>query len=200
MRLEERDDAAVRVRLAGGRERRRDFGRVVRVVIDDDDAGALPLLLEAPDDAFEFLERARRDPERNRELARDRERSERVFHVVEARHPERDGPQELAAGRRNEARAGSLEHEVAHRDVGLGREPECDDPARHERAYLLHVRVVQAESTAPTNGALGASGANGAWMSARSRYVSRRWRSILLTSASMGQSARNDRSNSGASA
>ena len=75
MRLEERDDAPVRVRLAGGRERRGDLRRVVRVVVDHDDAARLAFLLESPDHAREFLERAGGDPERNRQLARDGERA-----------------------------------------------------------------------------------------------------------------------------
>ena len=147
VRLEEDDEAPLRVRLPRGAERRRDLRRVVGVVVDDEDAVPLALPLEAAGDARERRERLRAGLERDVELARDRDRRERVLDVVEARQRDLDGTDHLAVRDDREARAAPLEREVAGRHVGLGRQAERPDPhaGREQRPDLLDVRVVEAE-------------------------------------------------------
>ena len=59
MRLKHRDHSPARIRLSRRRERRRDFGRVMRVVIDDCDATCFPEPLEAPAHTVKLGQRLR---------------------------------------------------------------------------------------------------------------------------------------------
>ena len=89
-------------RLARGLERRRDLGRVMRVVVDHDDATARGLelaeRLQPPVDALELRERAGDRRVADLELRGHRDRGERVQHVVPARQVERDRQRGGAAG------------------------------------------------------------------------------------------------------
>ena len=87
VRLERDDDAAVE--RARRREHRRDLGRVMAVVVDDQNAVRLAAHLEAPLGAAELLQ-ARGDPlERQAELQADRDGGQRVLQVVPAGHVQR---------------------------------------------------------------------------------------------------------------
>ena len=77
VRLEEDDEAPLRVRLPRGAERRRDLRRVVGVVVDDEDAVPLALPLEAAGDAGEASRAPSRTPRTGRR-ARARRRSPRA--------------------------------------------------------------------------------------------------------------------------
>ena len=98
VRLEEGHDAPLRIAVSRRRERGPDLRRMVRVVVDDERAGVVAEDLEAPVDAEELCQRARRDVRREAELARDRDRRQGVADVVLA------GNEEL-----EEADAGNLE-------------------------------------------------------------------------------------------
>src|SRR5204863_318821 len=98
VRLEKRDDAPFRIAVPRRRERGPDLRRMVRVVVDDERAGVVAEDLEAPVDAEELRQSARRDVRREAELERDRDRREGVADVVLA------GDEEL-----EEADAGDLE-------------------------------------------------------------------------------------------
>jgi hypothetical protein len=66
---------------------------MVRVVVDDERAGVVAEDLEAPVDAEELRQRARRGVRREAELARDRDRREGVADVVLAGDEELEEPE-----------------------------------------------------------------------------------------------------------
>jgi len=93
VRLEHRDDPALRIRGVRRVEKRAELGRMMSVVVDDDDAVRFALDLEPPPDALELGEPLP-DPLRGHvEFAPHRGGGERVVHVVQPRHVERDLPQ-----------------------------------------------------------------------------------------------------------
>ena len=88
MRLKQRDDAALRIAAARGVERGPDLGRMMRVVVDDQRAVVVAEDLEAAIDAEELGDAGGDRVGADAELARDRDRGQRVAHVVLARHEE----------------------------------------------------------------------------------------------------------------
>ena len=95
VRLEHQHDAPIGPALARGLERRRDLGRVMAVVVDQRRCGRAPVSsspshLQPPVDALELRERALDRLVADLELGRDRDRGERVQHVVPARQVQRD--------------------------------------------------------------------------------------------------------------
>ena len=93
-RLVDGPDAPSRLALADGRERRPDRGRVVAVVVVDDDAADLALPLEAPADALERGQPGHDAVRRRRPAGRRRGDAQRVGDVVAAggRQPDRQRP------------------------------------------------------------------------------------------------------------
>ena len=88
MRLKQRDDAAFGIAAARGVERRFDFGRMMRVVVDDQRAVVVAENLEAPVDAKELGDAGGDGVGADTELARHGDRRQRVAHVVLAGHEE----------------------------------------------------------------------------------------------------------------
>src|SRR3954452_6941765 len=88
MRLKERDDAPFRIAAARRVERRFDLGRMMRVVVDDERAVVIAEDLKAAIDAEEFGNAGGGGVGADAELARDRDRGERVAHVVLAGYEE----------------------------------------------------------------------------------------------------------------
>ena len=85
MRLHDGDDGA-RIGLARRLQRGRDLEGIVRVIVDD--GGAVPLAhaREAALDAAEATQALLMVSRRNAELARHRDRGQRILHIVLARH------------------------------------------------------------------------------------------------------------------
>ena len=110
MRLHDGDHAAA-VGLARGREHGADLDRVMAVVVDHGDAARGAGTREAALDAAEAGERPAQHVVGDRELARHRDRGERVLHVVPAGHGQ---PQAL------DAAVDEAAHAVAQLDVELG--------------------------------------------------------------------------------
>ena len=91
MRLEDRDHPPVGAEGARRGDRRRDLGRVVRVVVDDERApGGLPQPLEAPARPRERADRPHRVGGRDPGERAGLERRHGVARVVQARHPQHD--------------------------------------------------------------------------------------------------------------
>ena len=95
MRLEREHEPAAGKAAARGGDRRRHLDRVVAVVVDQRERAAVrqrdvAVALEAAADAVELRERLRDRRVGDADLAADRDRRERVVHVVHARQVELD--------------------------------------------------------------------------------------------------------------
>ena len=127
MRLERDDDPPVeRARRV---EHRRNLGRMMAVVVDDQNAARLAAHLEAPLGAAELGEPGRDPVERQAELQADGHRGQRVLQVVPARHVQRQRAERLDR-RRRIARPADAPRD--HRAVALER-PELDVGRRRRR-------------------------------------------------------------------
>ena len=119
MRLEH-DDQPPLEPGAGGGDDRRDLGRVVAVVVDDQDAAGLAEQLEAALGAAELGQRRGDGLEAQPELEADGDGGERVQQVVAARHGQPQRAQ-LAAAATTHAAARSERFERDRRAAHVGR-------------------------------------------------------------------------------
>src|SRR4051812_40564785 len=114
MRLEQSNDAALRIAAARGIERGADLGRMMRVVVDDKRAVVIAEDLKAPVDAEELGDPGSGPLGADAELPRDGDRGERVPHVVLAGNEEF----EEADAVNFERRAALMKREVARGEIG----------------------------------------------------------------------------------
>src|SRR6266536_80596 len=144
MWLEERDEPALRVDLPRRGEGRGDLGRMVGVVVHDEHAGALALLLEPTDDAGKAGEGAGDHVERDQQLSSDRDRGESIGDVVAAGEREAHLAQEAQLRVPHfEAGARCLQPDVARPEVRLGRLAVGDNPLLDPRKDRSDSGVVE---------------------------------------------------------
>ena len=150
MRLEREHEPPAGKAAAHGRDRRRHLGRVVAVVVDQRAGaaafrGEVAVALEAAADAVELGERLRDGGRGHARLAADRDRGERVLHVVQAGQVELDGQVGRTFGLRDEAHATAVIRDVGRTDARVGGHPVGHDRLGDRRQDLAHVRIVDAE-------------------------------------------------------
>ncbi len=142
VRLKHDDDALAAGVLRGG-ERRADFARMMRVIVDHHVAIGAELDLEPPARAAKRLERLRDFRERHAELRGERDDRKRVAHIVPAGDVERDRAERLAVFQRAEMRLEILRVQVVETIYGAGALA-VRDRARVRRAEARGVHVVGA--------------------------------------------------------
>src|SRR5205823_8618811 len=144
MGLERRNDPAAEA-LARGAQRGADLLGMVRVVVHDEDVLLLAFHLEAAVDAAEFLERMRRDAERDLEVGSDRERGERVELVMTARHAEPNGTQTSLTAPYLEHGLEPLDAQLARLPIGVRRRPGGGEALADVAPQRRHGDVVEAK-------------------------------------------------------
>ena len=154
MRLERQQDAAIRPTLTDGFERGGQLGRVMTVVIDERDAPRrglhIAILLQATIDAME-----RRQRRLNRRVAdiqffRDRNRGQRIEHVVRAGKIQLHRQRLRAAATLHiEARLHALAHDVHRTNVGVALDAVSHEGTRDARHQALRDRIVGAHDRQP---------------------------------------------------
>src|SRR5262245_9069176 len=120
-------------RLACGAESRAHLLRMMAVVVDDGDAARGLAHLEAAMDAFEALERRGAGGERNAELARRRDRGERVLRHVTAGRVHQSLAQLDTTSRDDEASLEPLDGQVSSAHFGVRGEPVGQVALAHAR-------------------------------------------------------------------
>src|SRR5437588_10010773 len=123
MRLKERDDAALGIAAARRVERRFDFGRMMRVIVDDERAVVVAEDLEAAIDAQELGNAGGDRVGTDAELARDCNRGQRIAHVVLAGNEELEETDAVDF----ERRSAIVELQIARRHISAGAEAVADD-------------------------------------------------------------------------
>ena len=102
----------------GGLEHRGDLGRVVSVVVDDEDAVRLAANVEPPLRAAKVPEAGRGLLEGHAQFRGDGDRGQRVLQVVPARHLQRQRPQRRPASRPDRRRVRACRFTVAVMPIG----------------------------------------------------------------------------------
>src|SRR5262245_46352719 len=138
----------------GRRDHGGDFGRVMTVVLDDEDAPHLAAILKAALGAMEPRERSRDVTPRNAKLACHRHRSERVQDVMapwngQVQLAERDRPATRPSRTHRADRREAVQLHVGSRDVGGLFETVCDDMTLDAAADLTETAIVAAQNDGP---------------------------------------------------
>ncbi|MCY1520553.1 hypothetical protein D9M68_553350 [compost metagenome] len=148
VRLVDHHQAPFRPAAAHGLDHRRDFARVVAVVVDQHHAAAVDLQfavhLEAPADALEAGQALDDGLVGNALVGGDDDGRQGVQHVVQARHVHRDIQRRALGAQHGEEGTHAFLADVDRADVGVLAETVGDHRARHLRQDLAHHRVVHA--------------------------------------------------------
>src|SRR5258708_5113866 len=156
MRLEGHDDPPIEAALRGI-QRGLNLGRMVAIVIDDQDVAALVPLREdrlakhrkPPLYATKGRQGVARDVQGHFELVRHSDGGQSVEDVMRSGHLNSKGPQPFASSKCVEARRNSLESAIGGSVVCLARNTVSHVAPVNQRQNLLHARVVDAKNAQP---------------------------------------------------
>ena len=151
--LKDHDDPPAKA-ILGGIERGMDLGRVVAVVIDDENPAGLSFYLEPTIDAGELLQPFPDHIKLEVQIETHRDGGQRVAHIVDSWDPESKLAQDFLARHHDKLRSHPLQDDLPRGDVGLGPQPIGDKTLFHTREEGLDILLVEAQDRGPVKGDL----------------------------------------------
>src|SRR5687767_3861705 len=146
MRLKQHHDpATARSEFCGGK-RCANLGRMMSVIVDDENAVNLTFRLETPARASEAVKPFDDLVERNFQFEPDSDRGERVVNVVHPGHPQDHLAHHISSA--PYVKTGSeivVVTNAVRRDVSLGAQPVSHTTTFEQRNDCLHVRIVETQ-------------------------------------------------------